>query len=112
MKVRWRPIFVGGSVAVAGIAMVVLLACFDPVDYRPYFREPYYKETISRLHDRVATNSLVQGELFAGFGRAKLTPTINAIDDIPSEGKFRSLPLAGYGDRKGRPATGVHDDLF
>jgi hypothetical protein len=112
MRVRWRRVFVRVSVAVAALVTVTLVVCFAPVDYRPYFREPYYKQTVSLLRARVATNSLVQGELSAGFGRARLTPTITATEDIPSEGKFRSLPLAGYGERKGRPATGVHDDLF
>lgn len=32
--------------------------------------------------------------------------------DDPGDGKFRSLPLAGYGSRRGKPATGVHDDLY
>jgi hypothetical protein len=32
--------------------------------------------------------------------------------DDPGNGQFRTLPLAGYGDRKGHPARGAHDDLF
>jgi neutral ceramidase len=48
----------------------------------------------------------------SGFGRALLTPTVNAAQDDAAHGKFRALPLAGFGNRNGRPATGVHDDLF
>ena len=58
-----------------------------------------------------ANNVLVRGELSAGFGRAKLTPTVNASQDDPLHGQFRNLPLAGYGDRKGKPASGAHDDV-
>ena len=35
----------------------------------------------------------------AGWGRAVITPPLGT-------------PLAGFGDRKGRPSTGVHDELF
>ena len=54
----------------------------------------------------------VRGDLAAGFGRARLTPAIHATQDEPAKGEFRSLPLAGYGSRHGKPASGVHDDLY
>jgi hypothetical protein len=31
---------------------------------------------------------------------------------VPERGEFRALPLAGYGNRKGKPAEGVHDDVW
>jgi neutral ceramidase len=99
----------------AGLAIVVAAAlalCLESVDYRPYFRDGYYQQTTARLRAQAATNGVARGELSAGFGRALLTPTINAAQDDPATGKFRSITLAGYGDRKGRPATGVHDDVF
>jgi hypothetical protein len=81
------------------LLVVLAVLCLDTVDYRPYFRQPYYKETVARLQTAAKTNALTSGNLSAGFGVAKLTPTF-------------PLPLAGYGDRKGKIATGVHDDLF
>jgi len=99
------------SGALAAFVAVTLVLCLDTIDYRPYFRAPYYAETTARLRAQVATNALARGELSAGFGRALLTPTLNAPQDDPAQGRFRALPLAGYGNRKGRPATGVHDDL-
>lgn len=90
----------------------MLLLALDGVDHRPYLREPYYAETATLLRASMDTNRLVQGELSAGFGRALLTPTVDATQDDPAQGKFRSLPLAGYGNRHGKPATGVHDDLY
>ena len=101
--------FAVGLVAVLG---VVLLLALDGVDYRPYQREPYYTETAARLQSSIATNRLAQGELSAGFGRARLTPVLKASQDDPAQGKFRQLPLAGYGNRHGHSATGVHDDLY
>lgn len=100
------------ALGLAVVVAVALLASLDGVDYQPYLKEPYHTETIARLRVNLATNTIVRGALFAGFGRARLTPTINAPQDDPAQGKFRALPLAGYGNRHGRPATGVHDNLF
>lgn len=101
-----------GTIVGAVLIAVLLLAALDGVDHRPYFREPYYVESSARLRAELATNRVVQGELQAGFGEARLTPTLNAPEDDPAHGRFKALPLAGYGNRKGRPATGVHDDVF
>ncbi len=112
MKIRPGRFILRFAAGLVLIIATLCVLCLDRVDYTPYFREEYYKETAARLHTLAATNVISTGELSAGFGRARLTPTINATEDDPSQGKFRSLPLAGYGDRKGRPATGVHDDLY
>jgi neutral ceramidase len=100
------------SVGLAALAVVLLVVCLDRVDYQPYLRAPYYTETTARLRAHRTTNAVPRGELAAGFGRALLTPTVNAPQDEPAQGRFRQLPLAGYGGRQGRPATGVHDDLY
>lgn len=88
-------------VALVLVAIIVIsaIASLDTVDYAPYFRTPYYKQTTGRFKAIAATNAPVRGELQAGFGRAKLTPQLK-------------LPLAGYGDRHGKLAISVHDDLF
>ena len=109
---KWRRIFLRTFVGLSVVTATALIVCLDGVDYRPYFREPYYTETVARLRTHSATNAMIRGELSAGFGRALLSPTVNATQDDPSKGQFRSLPLAGYGNRRGRPATGVHDDLY
>jgi hypothetical protein len=100
------------GVGLVTLIVALLLLSLDGVDHRPYLREPYYQETAARLRAKVATNSILRGELSAGFGGALLTPSVNAIQDDPGQGQFRSLPLAGYGGRRGKPATGVHDDLY
>ena len=96
----------------ATLAGATVILCLDGVDYRPYFREPYYTNTAAHLQASAATNTVARGELAAGFGRARLSPTVNAPQDVPAQGRFRSLPLAGYGGRHGKPATGIHDDIF
>jgi neutral ceramidase len=109
-----RPLRVSLRI-LAGLAVLAgatAILCLDGVDSRPYFREPYYVETVGRLRAQAETNNVVRGELVAGLGRARLTPALNAAQDAPAQGQFRSLPLAGYGGRRGRPATGVHDDLY
>ncbi len=100
------------SLGLAALIVLALILCLDDVDHRPYFRSSYCGETSARLSASLVTNTIVHGELKAGFGRALLTPTVNALTDDPTKGQFRSLPLAGYGNRRGKPATGVHDDLY
>ena len=93
---------------------LLVLAVFisiNAVDSRPYFKEAYYTKTIGLLRVAQQTNNLVRGELMAGFGEARLTPMVNAAADDPPRGQFRAIPLAGYGNRHGKPATGVHDEL-
>ncbi len=94
------------------LAVAAAFGCLDFVDYRPYFREQYYSETTARLKESIAAAQVVRGELAAGFGRAKLTPSVSSAQDNPNTGQFRELPLAGYGNRRGKPATGVHDDIY
>lgn len=94
------------------LVLLLMILGLDGVDTRTYLREPYFEETTARLRAITETNLVSRGELAAGFGRAKLTPTVNAPQDKPAEGQFRSLPLAGYGNRHGKPVQGVHDDLY
>ena len=48
----------------------------------------------------------------AGFSRISITPGLNNTSINLSEGKFMDVPLAGYGARKGKAATGIHDSIF
>ncbi|MBI4624854.1 MAG: neutral/alkaline non-lysosomal ceramidase N-terminal domain-containing protein [Verrucomicrobia bacterium] len=101
-----------GAMALAALVAAALLLCLDRVDHRPYFHAPYYTETAARLRAGTTADSITRGELAAGFGRALLTPTVNSPQDDPTSGQFRSLPLAGHSRRRGKFATGVHDDLY
>ena len=63
--------------------------------------EPYYVEALQRIDDTIEgrTNGGAPAPLMAGWGRAVITPRLGT-------------PLAGFGDRKGHPSTGVDDELF
>lgn len=106
--VRWTLRALAAAVVVAaGLA----LAALDRVDWRPYPGADYHQRTARGLAEARAALRPGDGSLGAGFGRARLTPQIGAPGDEPSAGRFRAVPLAGYGARRGRPATGVHDEL-
>ncbi|MDZ7373329.1 MAG: neutral/alkaline non-lysosomal ceramidase N-terminal domain-containing protein [candidate division KSB1 bacterium] len=60
----------------------------------------YGRRTYTRLQSELSSAPVCEdAPIEAGIGKAGLTPRIG-------------LPLAGYGDRKGRPSTGVHDSLY
>lgn len=96
---KFRRIALRLTLGLAAAVIAAAFACLNTVDYTPYFRTAYYKETREHFKEIAATNMVIRGELKAGFGHAKLTPQTK-------------LPLAGYGDRHGKLAAGVHDDLF
>jgi neutral ceramidase len=87
-------------------------ACVDGIDYRPYQKSSYYAQTRERWKNQLTNNYIFRGDFEAGFGRAVLTPNWPAPGASDSNAVFHPVPLAGYGARKGRSATGVHDDVF
>lgn len=113
MRKLWRVL---GRIGLAGGLLVagLLLVTVAPVDRRGIEELPCYREAQHRLANAAGTafEPVRIGELRAGFGRALLNPTLGAERDDGEAGKFIALPLAGYGNRKGRPATGVHDAIW
>ena len=102
------------------IVLLVLIFCLagavylgtGSADQTPYLEQPYYLKTKDRLDSlRLALHNDT-GNLQVGFGKAGITPGVNADADDVSTGVFKNIPLAGYGDRKGRPAEGTHDSLW
>ena len=94
------------------LMILALLGSFRGLDYQPYFETGYYAKTMGRL--AAATNAVhwAQGGLEVGMGRAILTPTLGGTNEDAAHGRFRAVPLAGFGNRQGKPATGVHDDVW
>jgi len=78
----------------------------------PYFKTDYYKQTVSRLDSLKPGILNVNDTLYAGFSKISITPDLNKKYDNRKEAKQNSIPLAGYGNRRGKPAEGVHDSIF
>jgi neutral ceramidase len=77
----------------------------------PYFKTDYYKNTVARL-DSMKPDIKPDQNLYAGFSRVSITPDLNRKYDTRKEQKQNNIPLAGYGNRKGKPAEGIHDSVF
>ncbi len=99
------------GILIATLGMLFFI-CTDRVDHTPYFESAYYKNTCARLDSLRKTTMIVNDSLQAGFARVSITPNLNTtVDNLP-EGKFSQVPLAGFGARKGKAASGVHDSIF
>ena len=94
------------------IVLILLFWAIKTVDYTPYFQTDYYTSTISRLDSLSKDLAIEKGPVQVGFGKESITPVFNGDSDHPAIGKFKEIPLSGYGARKGAAATGVHDSLF
>lgn len=109
---------VAGVFAVVGLILLTGLVTLTRVDERPFSELPELAGSLNQLQisSTAAGSEAEPGRapalLSAGFGRVKLTPTLGSPEDAPERGVFRFLPLAGYGNRKGKPAEGIHDDIW
>lgn len=104
------------AVIITGIIVIVIVSLFfiltDPVDLTPFYETSYYKKSNELLDQLKTTVSPTQDSLMAGFSKVSITPGLaNSVDDLKT-GKFKTVPLAGFGARKGKGATGIHDSIF
>lgn len=97
-----RKILIGTGVAV----LLIVGGCLTLVGPWPTYASgfehaDYYTHAIAAIdeHAKLSKISPTPGLLKAGWGKRPITPAIGT-------------PLAGFGDRKGKPSTGVHDDVF
>lgn len=101
---------------ILGVIVLTLFLIFffstSSVETTAYFDADYYQQTLARLESARAANAMaVTDSILAGFAKVSITPGLNHAGD-DSEGKFNQLPLAGFGGREGKPATGIHDSVF
>ncbi len=84
----------------AGILLVLFLALFTWVDRTPYVEKAYYHNTIERL-DNLKPERTDSGEdtLRVGWARVNITPG-------------STMPLAGYGKRRGKKYVSVNDSIW
>ncbi|NUM56510.1 MAG: neutral/alkaline non-lysosomal ceramidase N-terminal domain-containing protein [Candidatus Hydrogenedentes bacterium] len=64
-------------------------------------QEPYFEEVVAKIDANVAESTIAAevGPLRAGWAKEIITPPVGT-------------PLSGFGDREGKPSTGVHDDVY
>jgi len=97
-------------VTYGAILIIVLSGC--AVQKTPYFKTSYYRSTISRLDSLKPEIVYLSDSIYAGFSRVSITPDL--IDSIssPDNGRITRFPIAGFGQRKSKYATGIHDSVF
>ena len=101
---------IAGQIISGFIIIFIFNSCL--VVKTPYLKTGYYQKTVSRLNSLKSDLNCVNDSLYAGFARISITPSLNNKVMNSEEGRFNKIPLAGYGERKGKPATGVHDSIF
>ncbi len=97
---------------ITALLVVVYFLTTGPVVNIPYFESAYFKKSCAEIDSLKNSATPAQGKLFAGFSKVSITPTLKSDKDDIATGKFVQLPLAGFGARKGAPATGIHDSIF
>ena len=80
---------------------IFLYLTLTPVDRTPYKNLDFYKRSIHQIHQhfRENRNISIGDTLLIGFAKINLTPTDLA-------------PLAGYGNRRPKEMTRVHDSIY
>jgi neutral ceramidase len=98
--------------AVAVLIIVIYFASTGKIDTTPFFETSYYRNTVISADSLEKVTFPIHDSLYAGFARVNITPVLNSTSDDAQKGTFRAVPLAGYGDRKGKPAIGIHDSIY
>ena len=90
-----------GIVVLVLVGLAVLLVGPWPTYSKGFENAGYYKKARAAIQNNGAEARITgsPGQLLAGWGASLITPPMR-------------VPMAGYGARRGKPAEGVHDDLF
>ncbi|MDZ4860181.1 MAG: neutral/alkaline non-lysosomal ceramidase N-terminal domain-containing protein [Candidatus Hydrogenedentes bacterium] len=83
------------------VLFVIFVGPWPAYEASDVTKEGYFQDAIALVDKNLAETTIGKqlGVLKAGWGKATITPPIGT-------------PLSGYGDREGKPSTGVHDDVF
>lgn len=90
--------FLLGLLVLLGILAVFIVLNLIPVDYTPYQETDFYRQTLTRLNNLPRSPRASQ-PLRAGWAKVNLTPAY-------------TTPTGGYGVRRGKHWTIVHDSIF
>jgi hypothetical protein len=100
----------GGMLVVVVVLIFSMISC--RVDKTPYFQTSYYQRTQTRLDSLKKTRTQSDDFVEAGFSKVSISPSLGHAQDNVQLGQFKDAPLAGYGARHGKGATGIHDSIF
>jgi neutral ceramidase len=99
-------------VTIIALVVVIYFAATGPVVNTPFYESGYFKKSLNEIDSLKKTSVSVNGAILAGFSKVSITPALGSSADNIEKGEFIQLPLAGFGARKGAPATGIHDSIF
>ncbi|HCO94982.1 MAG TPA: hypothetical protein DIU00_13690 [Phycisphaerales bacterium] len=101
MKRKRKIVFILAVILIAVAGCIVTLIGPWPTYKSGFEDKPYYTEAIAAIeqHRQQSSNDSNISQFEAGWAARSITPPIGT-------------PLAGFGDRKGKPSTGVHDEIF
>jgi neutral ceramidase len=80
-----------------GFILVLLLVTIKPLDREKYTEKAHYKQFKTLISGFKPCET--KGELRAGWAKLNITPA-------------KPMAMAGYGNRRGKPYTAVHDSVF
>jgi neutral ceramidase len=81
------------------ILILAIVSMITTMDKTPYKEMAYYKEWKSLIEAVKPVHAALSDSLKVGWAKVNITPASPA-------------PMAGYGNRRGKPFTTVHDSLF
>jgi len=101
MKFRRKKVVILVAVPVALAGCFVTLVGPWPTYKSGYKEQSYYRQALATIgrHKQLLSQGSSVGRFKSGWASRTITPPAGT-------------PLAGFGDRHGKPATGVHDDIF
>lgn len=109
-KIRKIGFVFAGILGAILVLLGTLLSC--RVDKTPYFKSEYYQTTQLRLDSLSKIRKEHSDFVEAGFSKVSISPSVGHAQDNITLGQFQEAPLAGFGARKGKGATGIHDSIF
>jgi neutral ceramidase len=81
------------------LLVLIIATMVTTMDHTPYKEMPYYGQWKKIINDVKPDTSGSTGELKVGWAKVNITPA-------------SPTPTAGYGNRRGRPYTAVHDSVY
>lgn len=96
------------------IALLILIffAITQKVNHTAFYDAPYYQKSLQLTDSLKQQIRINQDSVLAGFAKISITPGLGSNVDDAASGKFKTVPLAGFGARKGKGASGIHDSIF